>query len=72
MTQDLMEQLVRRYYLFTPGSKDIRVQIDEATQRMYDVCKDKSVRETIRFIWRRNEIAKQMCRGTYGLMDDRI
>ena len=71
MTQDQIEKIVRRFYLFTPGAKDVWIQVDEAAQRMYDVCKDKTARQTIRFIQRRNEIACQMCAGTYGLMDQR-
>ena len=60
LSMDLIQNLVVRHYEFTPGQHDMFVQIDEATQRMWDVCKDKSVRGAIRFIWRRNEIARMM------------
>ena len=60
MTFDLMQKIVLRHYLFTPSEHDLFIQLDEATGRMYDVCKDKTVRQAIRFIWRRNEIARQM------------
>jgi hypothetical protein len=60
LTMDQIQNIVLRHYWFTPGQENLFVQLDEATSRMYDVCKDKTARQTIRFIWRRNEIARQM------------